>query len=287
MQRTIKAKDEQTFTAFVKELSSWKDEDVDEIEIRFNWDIPEMIQSSFGNVADDTSEDWWHPATHVVLLRDSASETDFMATTCEEYITTNWDSFWSPILLEFLNGYTAVFLAAVKERATLAERVLDLTKRAAASEKAVAEAETAADEKAANAERAHAEKARLQAAFERRWDVRPREARERPRAVPEINWRAMFLPMLQRAAAAAQGVAIRHGDQRAILEEAASAESAAVAIREVYYNRLVSAKEAALVEKAKLEEAVAKLRAAVGEFLMSFLKLIAFISTNVELSFQV
>jgi hypothetical protein len=82
---------------------SWKDEDIDEVEVRFDWDIPNLFKTGSSSGVDVTPTEIWRPETYVVVLKDSASHNNFMATTCEEYLTRCWDGVWSQTLLEFLD----------------------------------------------------------------------------------------------------------------------------------------------------------------------------------------
>ena len=73
---------------------------------------------------------------------------------------------------------------------------------------------------------------------------------------------------------------------RDVLEEAESAERASIAAGAIYSERFISAKEDAWAEKAKLDEATTRLKAAsgnksaIGEYVKSFADLIVCINTT-------
>jgi hypothetical protein len=93
----------------------------------------------------------------------------------------------------------------------------------------------------------------------------------------------LFLPFFLPVAVAAGVAMVRNQD---VLEDAASAERAALAARDICSERLISAEEAARAEKAKLDGAFTRLRAAsgnkdaIGVYATSFADLIVFINTN-------
>jgi len=240
MERTQNVNDKQTFSALSNKLLSWKDEDIDEVEVRFDWDIPDIIGSGSSGGVDDTPTEMWHPATHVVVLKDSASHNDFMATTCEEYVMRCWDSVWSRTLLELLDRFTTTTLkgsATMEERAALGERVIDLTERAAVAERAAATGRAALAERLAVARR-HAQ-------F----------------GIPILTAGISLLFFVPPAAVglAITGWAIATGTAVGVVyrgQRDASVE------RVVWAEKVALAERVALAEKAKLEEAVAKLRAA-------------------------
>ncbi|GFG18503.1 hypothetical protein IFM61392_10584 [Aspergillus lentulus] len=85
-------------------------EDIDQVEIRFDWDVPHIIKSCF-----NSNDEVWSPATHVVILKDSAANNDLMATTCKDYLTRNWGDNWSQTLLRLLDRLTKEVLAVPTE----------------------------------------------------------------------------------------------------------------------------------------------------------------------------
>jgi hypothetical protein len=85
-------------------------EDIDEVKIRVDWDVPHIIKSCSDHRLSNANEEVWSPATHVVILQDSA-DNDLMATTCKDYLTKNWDDNWSQTLLRLLDRFTKEALA--------------------------------------------------------------------------------------------------------------------------------------------------------------------------------
>ena len=259
MERTQHVTDNQTFSAFSNMLLSWKDEDIDEVEVRFDSDILDVFKPGSSSGVDVTPTEVWRPETHVVLLKDSASQNNFMATTCEEYLTRCWDSVWSRTLLELLDQFTTNFLkgsVTTKERATLREMINDLTERAAVAERA------AAAERAALAER--------DALVERRAVAERRAAAERRAwlGIPMLTAGAYltpFLPPVDVALAAAGGAIAAAGvadlNQRDVSHG-----------RVVFAQNVAFAEEVAFAEKAKLEETVAILRAVSGNLMFEIPK---------------
>lgn len=79
---------EHSFRTVRERILGYANEDIDEVEIRFEWDVPHIIiKSCFNCGLSNANEELWSPATHVVILKNSAVDNDLMATTCEEYLT--------------------------------------------------------------------------------------------------------------------------------------------------------------------------------------------------------
>ena len=103
MKRTRNAADEKTSSTLSDMILGWEGEDFIEVEVRFDWDILGVFEPGSTSGVDATPTEVWRPETHVVVLKDSASHNNFMATTCEEYLTRCWGSVWSQTLLEMLD----------------------------------------------------------------------------------------------------------------------------------------------------------------------------------------
>ncbi|KAL4902362.1 hypothetical protein BDW74DRAFT_180867 [Aspergillus multicolor] len=88
------------FKSFEEPLSEYSNEYTDGVEFRFDWEVPEIIRSSY-----KANKEVWSPKSHVVLLQDSVAPADIMATTCREYLVKSWETL-TPLMLNMLDRLT-------------------------------------------------------------------------------------------------------------------------------------------------------------------------------------
>lgn len=139
MERRIHVPKQDTFTAFSKTILGFENEDIDKFEIRLDWETLHLIEFDSSN--GDNSGERLKPASHVLVLEDSASPERFMATTCEKYLTGHFDRVWSSHTLQLLDSFTDTPLkgvAPVKKRTALVQRLTGLRESAPAAEIAAA-----------------------------------------------------------------------------------------------------------------------------------------------------
>jgi hypothetical protein len=73
MERTQNVTNKQTFSTFSNILLSYKNEDIDEIEVRFDSNILDIFKPGSSSGVDVIPTNVWRPETHVVVLKDVAS----------------------------------------------------------------------------------------------------------------------------------------------------------------------------------------------------------------------
>lgn len=102
---------DKSFSTVRERILGYANEDIDEVEIKFEWDVPHIIEScSNRRLSNNADEEVWSPATHVVILKASATDDGLMATTCEEYLTRNWHDDVSETLLRLLHRFTDILV---------------------------------------------------------------------------------------------------------------------------------------------------------------------------------
>jgi hypothetical protein len=86
-----------------------KDWTIDAFTLTLRRELPEVIRLRSTLNQQDLPPTRWDPATHVVLLTDGSSNGNATATTCTEYITKTWST-WFEVLLKLLDDFTTVIL---------------------------------------------------------------------------------------------------------------------------------------------------------------------------------